>query len=174
MELVLPSKGSIVYRHQSGDKKFRRFTNRLNSFVIFLYRINFLPLFGVGKKLIILKTVGRKTGKIRRRPVLHKILYTNKMTLYCARGKNADWLKNIFAAENQVIKIQKGFRRMLVKATLVEPEEEKYKHLIYWCEKFKDAKNLFGYDKEEHGDIFETEEFMKLVRMLEFIQLEPI
>ena len=144
----------------------------MNSIIILLYRIRLLPLFGIGKRILILKTIGRRTGKIRRRPVLHKKMYTNKITLYSARGKKSDWLKNILSSDNNIVEIIKGFRKFKAKATLIESEEEKANHLIYWCRNFKDAKTLFGYNLKEHGDIFNTEEFTKLVKMLEFIQLE--
>lgn len=174
MTLILPTKGSIVYRHQKGDKRFRAFTKTLNSLIIFLYRINFLPCFGIGREIIIIETIGRKTGLKRRRPVLYKMMYTGKMTLYSARGKNADWLRNILSTENHILKIQKGFRRLNVRASLIESEEEKLQHLAYWCENFRDAKNLFGYNRKIHGDIFQTQEFLKLAQMLEFIQLAPV
>ena len=172
--LILPSKGSIVDRHQRGTKKFKKSVKVLNTIIISLYRINFLPLFGIGKSISILTTIGRKTGKKRRRPILCRPFHTGILTLYSARGKEADWLKNIFANENCTAKIQKGFKKLEVKATLIEDFEDKLEHLKYFCENFSDAKTIFGYDKKKHGDIFDTKEFKNLAQIIDFVQLIPV
>lgn len=170
----LPAKGSIVYRHQERKSSFTKFERRLNRVFIFLYRIYFLPLFGLGSMMILIQTIGRKTGKKRIKPVLCRRFYTGKLTLYSPRGLKADWLKNILATEEQTLRIQKGFKKFSVKAILIENEQIKWNHLEYWFDNFSDAKGIFGYDPEAHKDIIGTEEFKKLAKMVEFIQLEPI
>ncbi len=165
---------SIVARHQKGDAKFRKITNRLNRVFSFLYRINLLPIFGVGKSMILLKTIGRKTGKKRITPVLCRVFHTGELTLYSARGMKADWLKNILADEKKQTNIQKGFKRMRVQARIVEPTEEREEHLKHWFENLDDAKYIFGYKRNKHGDVTETEEFKKIAKTIEFIQLIPV
>ncbi|NPD90055.1 MAG: nitroreductase family deazaflavin-dependent oxidoreductase [Asgard group archaeon] len=165
---------SIVARHQKGNVRFRKFTKQLNRIFSFLYRINLLPLFGVGRTMILLKTIGRKTGKKRTTPVLCRIFHTGELTLYSARGKKADWLRNILADEKKQTNIQKGFRRMKVEAKLVEPVEEREEHLKYWFENLDDAKYIFGYERDKHGDVTATEEFKKIAKSIEFIQLIPV
>ena len=165
---------SIVARHQRGDLKFRKTTKILNGVFGILYRIYFLPLFGIGKSMILLKTIGRKTGKKRFTPVLCKVYYTGELTLYSARGLRADWLKNILATENQQAEIQKGFKKIRVSIKIIESIDEREEHLKFWMENFSDAKFIFGYQKRKHGDVTKTEEFKNIAKMIEFIQLIPI
>lgn len=171
---TLPAKGSIVYRHQERKSGFTKFERRLNRVFIFLYRTYFLPLLGLGRVMILIQTIGRKTGKKRIKPVLCRRFYTDKLTLYSPRGMKADWLKNILATEDHIFKIQKGFRKLKVKATLIQDEAVKLQHLEHWFNNFPDAKNIFGYDKTKHQGIIGTEEFNNLAKMIEFIQLEIV
>jgi deazaflavin-dependent oxidoreductase (nitroreductase family) len=164
---------SIVGRHQKRTKRFTSFERVLNSIFVFLYRINFLPIFGIGKRMIVIETEGRITGKKRRKPVLYYTFHTGKLTLYSARGKQSDWFKNIFATEDTILKIQKGFERIQVKANLIESEDEKYNHLKYWFENYNSARVIFGYEKKKHGDVYETQEFKDIIDMIEFVQLVP-
>ncbi len=168
------SEKSIVARHQKGDSKFRKNTKRLNKIFSFLYRSNLLPLFGIGRSMILLKTIGRKTGKKRITPVLCKVFHTNVLTLYSARGMDADWLKNIQASEKMQFSIQKGFKRMKVQARIVGSTEEKEEHLKYWFEHMDDAKYIFGYSRRKHGDVTSTEGFKEIANTIEFIQLIPV
>ncbi len=165
---------SIVARHRKRTKSFHRFNKIMNGIVIFLYRIYLLPLFGIGKKIVLIHTRGRKTGKRRTTPVLALKFYTDKLTFYIARGKKAHWLKNILAAEDQAFKIQKGFKRMRVKGTLVTDSDEKFKHLKFYFEELEEARFIFGYEKEKHGDVFETKEFRAILNIIEFLQIEPV
>ncbi|MCK5304064.1 MAG: hypothetical protein KAJ72_02370, partial [Candidatus Heimdallarchaeota archaeon] len=66
------------------------------------------------------------------------------------------------------------FRKLNVKATLIQDEAVKFQHLEYWFNNFRDAKNIFGYDQTKHQDIIGTEEFKNLAKMIEFIQLEIV
>ncbi|MFX1254892.1 MAG: hypothetical protein ACFFCZ_24995, partial [Promethearchaeota archaeon] len=112
--------------------------------------------------------------KKRRKPVLYYTFHTGKLTLYSARGKKSDWFKNIFATEDAILKIQRGFKRMQVKAILIESEDEKYNHLKYWFENYMSARVIFGYEKKKHGDMYDTQEFKDIIDMIEFVQLIPI
>ena len=170
----LPAKGSIVYRHQERKSSFTKFERRLNRVFIFLYRTYFLPLFGLGRVMILIQTTGRKTGKKRIKPVLCRRFHTGKLTLYSPRGMKADWLKNILATEDYIFKIQKGFKQLNVKAIIIQDEEEKMHHLEYWFNNYSDAKSIFGYDKTKHKGIIGTEEFKNLAKMIVFIQLDIV
>ena len=165
---------SIVARHHERKKLFRFFNKIINGVFIFLYRIYFLPLLGIGRSMALVHTIGRKTGKKRTTPVLALEFYTGKLTFYVARGRKSNWLMNILATENQIITIQKGFKRKKAKAILVKDREEKYNHLKYYFEELDEAKYIFGYDKVKHGDVINTEEFMKILNMIDFVQIEFI
>ena len=71
MNKTFPTPDSIVAQHNEGSKEFRKKVRRLNKIVSFLYRIYLLPLFGIGKTLLIIETIGRNTGKRRLNPVLY-------------------------------------------------------------------------------------------------------
>ena len=165
---------SIVARHRRRTKSFHSFNKIMNGVVIFLYRIYLLPLFGIGKKIVLVDTRGWKTGKRRTTPVLALKFYTKKLTFYIARGKEAHWLKNILVTEDHIFKIQKGFKRMKVKGILVKDSNEKFRHLKYYFEELDEARFIFGYEKEKHGDVFETEEFRAILDIIEFLQIEPV
>lgn len=173
MSYEFPSSNSIVSKYRASNSSFRKQTKRMNKIVICLYRFYVLPLFGIGKSVLVIETIGRKTGKKRRTPTLHNSFYTNKITLYSARGKNADWIRNIRAQKEQEIIVYKGFKRFRAKAIFVDEPEEKIKHLRYFCENYKGAKFVFGYNKKNHKDIFETEDFRLFAQTLEFVQLVP-
>lgn len=165
---------SIVARHRKRTKSFHRFNKIMNGVVIFLYRIYLLPLFGMGKTIVLVHTRGRITGKRRTTPVLALRFYTEKLTFYIARGKKAHWLRNILAAEDHIFKIQKGFKRVKVKGILVSDSDEKFRHLKFYFEELDEARFIFGYEKEKHGDVFETEEFRAILDIIEFLQIEPV
>jgi deazaflavin-dependent oxidoreductase (nitroreductase family) len=133
-----------------------------------------LPLFGIGNKMVLIHTVGRKTGKKRTTPLLIFTFYTGRFTLYVARGKKAHWLQNILATEDQIIKIKKGFKIWKVKATLIEDPSEKSKHLRQYFEEFSEARTIFGYNKKKHGNVFDTQEFKRILDIIEFVQLIPV
>ena len=174
MNKTFPTPDSIVAKHNEGSKKFRKKVRRLNKVVSFLYRLYLLPLFGIGKVIMIIETIGRKTGKRRLNPVLYYTFYTGKITVYMARGRNADWMKNIDATEDGVFKIHKGFKKFKVKKFFIEDDIERYKHLEYFCLNYKSAKGVFGFDKEMDLDLLNTEEFRNILNVIEFIQLEIV
>ena len=119
-------------------------------------------------------TIGWKTGKRRTTPVLALHFYTEYLTLYIARGMKSHWLKNILASEDQIFRIQKGFKKIQVQGVLIEDQDEKFKHLKYYFEELLEARYIFGYDKKKHGDVFQTEEFKEILDMIEFLQIIPI
>ncbi len=165
---------SIVARHKKRTLTFRIFNKVMNGVFIFLYKIYLLPLFRIGNKMVLVHTIGRKTGKKRTTPTLIFTFYTGRFTLYVARGMKAHWLKNILATEDQIIKIQKGFKKWKMKATLIEDQAEKSQHLRFYFDEFPVAKSIFGYDKKKHGNVFETEEYAEILKLIEFVQLLPV
>ena len=168
------SERSIFAKHRKRTLFFRIFNKLANGIFIFLYGIYLLPLFGIGNKMVLVHTIGRKTGKKRTTPLLIFTFYTGKFTLYVVRGKKSDWLQNILATEDKIIKIQKGFKKRKAKAALIENPSEKFKHLRQYFEEFPEAKTIFGYDKKKHGDVFDTEEYKEILDIVEFVQLTPV
>ena len=174
MSNEFPSSNSIVSKHRASKSSFRKQTKIMNKVLVFLYRFYVLPIFGIGKSMLVIETIGRRTGKRRRTPTLHNTFYTNNITLYSARGKNADWIRNIRAQKEKIVFVYKGFKRFRAKAIFVDEPEEKIKHLRFFCENYKGAKFVFGYNKKKHKNIFDTEGFNLFAQTLEFVQLVPL
>ncbi len=83
-------------------------------------------------------------------------------------------MKNILATENGVFKIHKGFKKINVKMELIEDEEERYKHLKYFCENCRTARGIFGYDRKKDQHLLGTEAFKNILNFIEFIQLVEV
>ncbi|MFX1317253.1 MAG: nitroreductase/quinone reductase family protein, partial [Promethearchaeota archaeon] len=95
----LPRSGSVMFNfhyedEESKKKTLKRWTKLNKYLVVPLYRIKLLPLLGFGKIILILKTKGWKTGKIRRTPLEYR-RYEGTIIIFAARGENATWVKNL-------------------------------------------------------------------------------
>src|SRR5574342_1146939 len=78
---------------------FRRIFRILNKcFMVPMFRLGFGPIFGnpLSGYIMVLKTIGRKTGRVRYVPVNYTIY---KGDVYCISGwrKSSDWYKNLYA-----------------------------------------------------------------------------
>ena len=47
-------------------------------------------------------------------------------------------------------------------------------HLRQYFDDFSEAKTIFGYKKNKHGNVFETEEYKRILDIIEFVQLIPV
>jgi deazaflavin-dependent oxidoreductase (nitroreductase family) len=77
----------------------RRFFWFLNKFfMVPMFRLGFGPFFGnpLTGYIMVIKAIGRKTGKVRFAPVNYTI---HKGNVYCISGgrKNSDWYRNLLA-----------------------------------------------------------------------------
>lgn len=77
-------------------KRLFHFLNKL--FMVPMFRLGFGPIFGnpLWGYIMVLKTVGRKTGKLRYAPVNYAIIEGN---VYCLSGwgQASDWYRNLKA-----------------------------------------------------------------------------
>ena len=69
-ESDLPRPGSVMHNFHNQDEVFKKKVLKkwlkLNKYLMIpLYRVKLLPLFGIGKIFLLLKTKGWKTGKER-------------------------------------------------------------------------------------------------------------
>lgn len=107
---------------------------------IFLYRIGLGGL--LGKRFLLLNHIGRKSGK-QRQTVL-EVVHHNKPTdtFYIASGfgKKSDWYLNIL--ENPEVDMQVGWRKLLVTAVPLTPEESGQAMVDYARRHPTAAKNL--------------------------------
>ena len=149
------------------NKRTKLFKNLNRFFVIPLYRANILPIFFMGKVMLLFYTKGRKSGKIRITP-LELRHYKDWVLIFSSRGRKGDWFQNSEANPDDVY-VKIGFRKHKAraeKATL----EEKFEILRWLMEEHpRAAKTLFGYNKKIDTI---SKEFMKpLAEYLEILKL---
>jgi deazaflavin-dependent oxidoreductase (nitroreductase family) len=143
----------------------------INKYVVLAYRIGLLPLLGVGRSLMLIVTLGRKSGKQRFFPVSHIDLDGEKLLL-SGWGRDSNWYKNI-AARPESVHLRVGFRRIRVKPVFVESEEEKLgilRRII--AEKPGDAERLFGWDPRT--DRLQDADFSPMVEKVLFVRFLPV
>ncbi len=173
MSSELPAPGSIMYPIMQEDKAIQKkaiakfkFINRW--IMIPLYRINLLPLFGIGKLFVLLYTIGKKSGKTRYNPLEYRI-YNDKLLLFSSRGIKSDWFRNLKANPDKVI-LKIGFKKYHVLPRIVDSIDKKYDIIKWYCTTYpKTAKTLFGYDKNKHkltDNIFDP--IVKYIQIIEF------
>jgi deazaflavin-dependent oxidoreductase (nitroreductase family) len=108
------------------EPEFRRaFHARLktyNPFVVTLYKIGLLPLFGAARTVMLLTTQGRRSGKLRQTPIGY-FRIGGVIHLFSAWGKQASWYKNILAHPDQ-LGVQVGLRKLRVHAQIVDDPGE--------------------------------------------------
>ena len=169
----LPRPGSVLYNFNYQDeatkkKMLRRWKNLNKYLMIPLYRARILPLLGFGKIILILKTKGWKTGKIRRTPLEYR-RYEGTIIVFAARGENATWLKNI-RTNPEDVSILRGFRKFTPRVEIVSDINQKASIAKWYITKYgRAAKLLFGWDPK--NDNLETANFLKLADILTMVLL---
>ena len=170
-----PRPGSAEYKLLFGNKEEEKRTlkqwQRLNKFFsIPLYRLGFLPLFGMSKIFLLLFTTGRKTGKQRITPLEYR-KRNGIIHVVAGRGKKAHWLKNL-QANPDAVKIRVGFRKYKASFNIFKTIEEKNELLVWYVTKYpKAAKYLFGWDPKK--DDPKTADFTSFSKLIEIIQFYP-
>ena len=170
-----PRPGSAEYKLLFGNKEEEKRSlkqwKRLNKFFsVPFYRIGLLPLFGMSKVFLLLFTTGRKTGKQRITPLEFR-KKESIIHVVAARGKKAQWFKNI-QANPDTVKVRVGFRKFEASFNVFETIEEKNELLIWYVTKYpKAAKYLFGWDPK--NDDPKTADFTSFSELIEIIQFYP-
>ncbi|MHA1143677.1 MAG: nitroreductase family deazaflavin-dependent oxidoreductase [Candidatus Helarchaeota archaeon] len=170
-----PRPGSAIYNMIKSNPEERKKTlkkwKRMNKYLtIPFYRIRLLPLFGFGRVFLLLTTIGRKSGKIRRTPLeYHRI--DGKIHIFSGRGEEADWLKNLRANPDKV-HVRYGFHSFKPKIEIIEDNKEKEKVLHWYVTKHpKAAKMLFGWDpkRDDPGqvDLSSLEDIITIIKLQE-------
>ena len=169
----LPRSGSVLYNFNYQDeasrKKMLKKWKRLNKYLMIpLYRARMLPLLGFGKIILILKTKGWKTGKIRRTPLEFR-RYEGTIIIFAARGENATWLKNL-RANPEDASVLRGFHKFTPHVEIVSDIDQKITITKWYITKYgRAAKLLFGWDPK--NDNKETANFRKLADLLTMVLL---
>jgi deazaflavin-dependent oxidoreductase (nitroreductase family) len=169
-----PRKGSALYDMLRGDEETKKRSlatwKRMNRVVVFLYELGLLPLIGIGRYILLLYTVGRKSGKARVNPLEYR-RRDDAVLLFSARGKASDWYRNL-KAHPEKTEIRIGFKKSSPKVEFVD-DPERIKEIMHWyIQKFPgSSKMLFGWNKKK--DDIETAGLSSLAEALKIIQLSP-
>ena len=150
---AFPAPGTTLYDLINNPEFKKKFYSRLkptNRLMVPLYKLGVLPLFGMGKRIMLLTTIGRKSDTLRDFPVgyfrIDDVIY-----VFSAWGREANWYKNLIANPDQVF-VQIGFRRIRVHPQVVEdPEELKQIIRRFVLQDPAGAQMLMGWDPERDG-----------------------
>lgn len=156
--------------HQRGKELPRSYKwfRRLNKIVVPLYRFRILPFFGIGWAILMLTTIGRRTGKTRRTPVeFHRV--DGVIHIAAARGEKTDWVRNIRANPERV-KVQVGFKSFQPRLEIVENISEKVQFIEWMIKNIpREAEMGFGWNSKEDdlndADLTPLAEFMTIIRL---------
>ena len=169
----LPRSGSIMYNFHYQDESSKKNTlkkwKKLNKYLVIpLYRAKFLPLLGFGKIILILKTKGWKTGKVRRTPLEYR-RYEGEVIIFAARGESATWIKNMRAHPDNVV-VTIGFHKFKPRIEFISDIFQKVTIMKWYVDNYsKAAKVLFGWDPQK--DNLETANFEKLASLTTIVLL---
>lgn len=119
------------------DKYLRRWKSLNKYFTIPFYRIGLLPLLGMGRIFLLLTTIGRKSGKLRRTPLEYHRL-EGIIHIFILRGENADVVKNMRANPDQV-NVRHGFHWYQPRIEILNDLDEKFKITKWYAGKYPKA-----------------------------------
>jgi deazaflavin-dependent oxidoreductase (nitroreductase family) len=153
---------------EKSKKRYLRSFKIFNFFIIPLYKLRVLPLFGIGRRLLILTTIGRKSGKNRNNP-LEYFRINNEIHIFSGFGNKSDWFRNIKANPNSVY-VQVGFKKFLAKIEHIEGSEVDAIFKLLARDHPKYFKAGFGWDPD--NDNHETADFSSLQNLVKVIKIK--
>lgn len=118
---AFPAPGTYLYRlivDPAFRKAFHARVKRGNPMLALLYKLRVLPLLGLGKRLMLLTTRGRKSQKLRDIPIGY-FRIDDGIYVFSGWGKVANWYQNMLAYPDDVY-AQIGFRRFRVRPEVVD------------------------------------------------------
>ncbi len=168
-----PRKGSglypLVYGGSDQINRTLKWFQRINRYLVIpLYRIRLLPLFGVGRVILLLMTRGRRTRKERWTPLEYR-RRGDEIFIFSGRGINADWYKNM-KEDMDSVRVLLGFHEFKPKIRIVNEKEEKIDIFKFYVQTYPwAAKTILGWNSEL--DDPETANFESLSELIEVIKL---
>ena len=172
---IFPRSGSVEYKFLLSDKqnqaKLLKTWKKLNKFfTVPLYRINILPLFGLGRIFLLLYTKGRRTGRARITPVEYR-KKDGVVHVVAARGSKAHWFKNMKSNPDD-INIKISFKKYPIRFEIINDINEKNELFVWYVSNFpKSAKTLFGWDPKKDNP--QTTDFTTFSKLVEVVKLYP-
>jgi deazaflavin-dependent oxidoreductase (nitroreductase family) len=169
---MFPREGSAIYSLiRSEGKEQKRVLRRwkwINRVVKVLYLSGILPLVA-GDFILLLFTEGRKS-RIRRINPLEYRMRDGVIHIFSARGKNADWFKNMMAKPKSVL-VKVRFRSFTPEIIVIKKINEKEDILRWYISKYsRAAKFLFGWDTGK--DDPEKTNISSILKFIEIVQLK--
>ena len=168
---MFPRKGSALYSltksSKEAQKKSIKKWKMMNKVVVVLYRLGILPFFA-GGIFLLLTTKGRKTGKLRTTPLEYR-KRDGIIHVFSARGKKADWFKNLTAIPDDAT-IRVKFRKFSPQITVIDNYDQKDEIIRWYINKYTGAaKFLFGWDPKI-DDPVETDvsSLLELIQIIQF------
>ena len=170
---AFPRPGTTLYQMITDPgyrQAFRARVRQGNRWVVPLYRLGILPLFGMSKQVMLLITKGRKSHKPRYTPIGY-FQIDRTVSLLPGWGKKADWCQNIQAAPEEVF-IQVGLRKERVSAKFCEDPQQVQDIVERMVRQDpQKATAFFGWDPA-HDDL-ERADFSMLVENTLAVQFHP-
>jgi deazaflavin-dependent oxidoreductase (nitroreductase family) len=169
----LPRPGSVMYDLYFQDeiskkKKLKRWQKLNRCLMLPLYRVGILPLLGFGWIILILTTIGWKTGKKRRTPLEYR-KFDGRITIFSAMGEKSVWVKNLHV-NNDKVSVRHGFHHYIPRVEFITEENQKIDLMKKYVAKYgKSAKMLFGWNPDKDNP--ESMDFSKLVSLISIIKL---
>jgi deazaflavin-dependent oxidoreductase (nitroreductase family) len=145
---TFPLPGTTLYGLIFNPDFKETFHSRLkfsNRFIISLYKLGILPLFGIGKQIMLLRTRGRKSQRRRDFPVGYFYI-DDTIHVFSGWGKAANWYKNLMAYPEDVY-VQVGFHRFHARPEVAEglpAQKQTLEHFVTQCP--MGAQTLLGWD----------------------------
>jgi deazaflavin-dependent oxidoreductase (nitroreductase family) len=134
------------------DPEFKRdFHSRLkvgNPWMVLFYRLGILPLIGMGKQMMLLSTIGRKTGKQRFTPIGYYRV-DGQVYVFSGWGKGASWFQNMQSHPDRV-QVQIGFKHSQARAEVINDPMEARQILEHFVMQDPEgAKLLMGWNNAQ-------------------------
>jgi deazaflavin-dependent oxidoreductase (nitroreductase family) len=173
MSSEFPRKGSALYGMIKGEKESTKRTldkwKKYNKIVVSLYEIGLLPLFGLGKIILLLYTKGRRSGKTRVTPLEYR-KRDDSIILFSARGSRSDWYRNLVANPGNM-KIRLGFKTVEPFFEVIDEPEVIEEYLRWYIiEHTRSSRLLFGWNSMR--DDIDTADLTSLASNLRIMKLD--
>lgn len=141
-----------------------------NPMMATLYRLRILPLFGLGRQIMLLTTRGRVSNQLRDTPIGY-FRIDGTIHVFSGWGKAANWYKNMMAHPDEVY-LQVGFRRFRARAEVVEdPQELEQANQKLALQDPVGAHALMGWDPKV--DSLDRADFSMMVERVLVVRFHP-
>jgi deazaflavin-dependent oxidoreductase (nitroreductase family) len=136
-----------------------------------LYKMRILPLFGLGKQIMLLTTRGRVSKALRDTPIGY-FRIDGIIHVFSGWGKAANWYKNMMACPEEVF-LQVGFQRFRARPEVVEvPQEVEQANRKLVMQDPGGAHSLMGWDPKI--DRLEKADFSMMVEKVLVVRFYPV